>query len=322
MSFCDNKKYNSAISTLILILVIVVGVTALTSNVISICRSFCDKPKVERSYPQFEKLNEYIKNSGTLSDNEVLELIIRNQEAISEDRDNILADARQNTNDSIEKMTAELNFWVAIIAILGVLIPIALTFKSGQENKGLIESYITQSRDNDKQYRESLNFRVSQWDESVNDNRVEYNRLKKDIEDLERQLKIEMNLNSIASVRHTRLLEVNSDLRRVYHNFVADSVQEYIQQFEDVLQDRHKIRDRELRWKLVKITLQLYDVIRNLSLNQSGHTRPRYLDKAEEAVRQLLDVLIGSIIDARLVSERFREVRCHLRQILERIEEG
>ena len=233
-----------------------------------------------------------------------------------------MADARQNTNDSIEKMTAELNFWVAIIAVLGVLVPIALTFKTGQENKDVIQHYITQSKEGNKQYTESLNFRVTQWSQEVSSNQQEYEKLKKDIGELERELKIEMNLNSIASVRNTRLLEVNSDLRRVYHNFVSDSVQEYIQLFDDILRDRDIIRNRELRWKLVKMTLQLYDVIRNLSLNQSGHTRPRYLDRAEDAVRQLLGVLIGSVMDIGVIRERFCEVRGHLRQILERVEEG
>lgn len=322
MSFCDYKKCNSTISILILTLVIVVGVIAVISNGVSIYRSFTDRPKIEMDYPQFEKLNKYLNGEVNLTDREVLKLIIANQKAINKDRDNILADARQNTNDSIEKMTAELNFWVAIIAILGVLIPIAMTFKSGQENRDVIKDYITQSRNNDKQYKESLGFMVSQWRDSVYENRKEYDRLKKDILDLERELKIEMNLNSIASVRNTRLLEVNSELRRVYHNFVSDSVQEYIRQFDDVLHDRMKIRDRELRWTLVKMTLQIYDVIRNLSLNQSGHTRPRYLDRAEDAVRQLLDVLIGSIIDVQQIEGRFHEVKTHLRQILERIEEG
>ena len=321
MKCTDAKQWMSSIPYLIWSVVIIASVTLVISTVIFICRDFKTDPKQEVVYPQFEELDEYLNDESHLTKREVLKLIIQNQKALNNDHDDIMADARQNTNDAIEKMTAELNFWVAIIAILGVLIPIALTFKSGQENKTLVTDYISQSSKANKEYKQSLNYQVSQWEVKVNENIKEYECLKKDISNLERELKIEMNLNSISSVRHARLLEINSDLRRVYHNFVSDSVVEYISHFEEALRDSKKLRDNELRWKLIKMTLQLYEVIRNLSLSHSGHTRPRYLNRAEDAIRDLLGNLMVSVVNVREVGTRFRDVRAHIMEILQRIEE-
>lgn len=309
------------ISTLIISVVTVAATLMLISTGIYLCRAFGSTSKIEKSYPDFAVLDSVMAGKREMPDKEILRLIIDNQKAISGDRDNILADARQNTNDAIEKITAELNFWVAIIAVLGVLIPIALTFKGEKNGKETIDRYIAQASDKNNTYITHLNYRITQWSEKVDSNREEYDRLKAEINQLRQQLRVEADINSIASVRNNRLLEVNKDLRHAYFVFIEETVQEFIHNFETILSHCSSHLDKEQRWKLIKMTLLLFEVIRHLCLDHSGHTRPRYIHKGEEAVKKLLESLMNSIPNYNSVNEQFRNVRQHVAVILNRVGE-
>lgn len=69
----------------------------------------------------------------------ILESVVASQIMILKRQDDLVNDIRQETNNNIEKAHALLSFWVGILALLGVFVPLILQFKMHHYAKKDIE---------------------------------------------------------------------------------------------------------------------------------------------------------------------------------------
>lgn len=61
--------------------------------------------------------------------------ILKSQELVLNRQDVLVDDVRQETNNIINKMNGWLGFWIGIVALVGVFVPVALQFKLYRESK-------------------------------------------------------------------------------------------------------------------------------------------------------------------------------------------
>lgn len=61
--------------------------------------------------------------------------ILKSQELVLDRQDVLVDDVRQETNNLINKMNGWLGFWIGIVALVGVFVPVALQFKLYRESK-------------------------------------------------------------------------------------------------------------------------------------------------------------------------------------------
>ena len=93
-----------------------------------------------------------LRNSSILSKNEV-DRIINGQKIVMERQDAMVQDMRQESNNLINKMNGWLAFWLGIMAVIGVFVPVALQFKLYRER-----------RDEDLEYKEKLDERTNEFE--------------------------------------------------------------------------------------------------------------------------------------------------------------
>lgn len=81
-----------------------------------------------------------LQDSVSTVDKQDFERMLNAQTEIIKRQDALADDLRQETNNLINKFNGWIGFWLGIIAILGVIIPIALQFKLSKESKDEIQN--------------------------------------------------------------------------------------------------------------------------------------------------------------------------------------
>lgn len=119
---------------IILFLVIIIGIALISYSAIVIRNAH--NLRIERNEIDSLYIKKYLSLQNNLLISEpnyqydsIITKIIANQIDIIKEQDTLVNDLRQETNSNIDKINALLSFWVGIIALLGVFIPIALQFK-------------------------------------------------------------------------------------------------------------------------------------------------------------------------------------------------
>lgn len=74
-------------------------------------------------------LEELAKIKESNRPDSVLEAVVASQIMILKRQDDLVNDIRQETNNNLEKTHALLSFWVGVMALLGILVPLLLQFK-------------------------------------------------------------------------------------------------------------------------------------------------------------------------------------------------
>lgn len=64
-----------------------------------------------------------------------IDLFVRNQQLLLHRQDTLADDLRQESNNLINKTNGWLAFWITVMTITGVIIPLALNYKTSKENK-------------------------------------------------------------------------------------------------------------------------------------------------------------------------------------------
>lgn len=100
-----------------------------------------------------------------------LQNIVKGQELVIERQDALVQDLRQESNNLINKMNGWLAFWIGIIALLGVFIPIAMQFKLSHESQ---EEQKIRSREFEMQ-KEELHKTKKDLKEKIDDNLKRFN---------------------------------------------------------------------------------------------------------------------------------------------------
>lgn len=284
-------------------------------------------PPKAKDYPYFTDVDKKLSDTvNPVSDRELLRELWHNQRHIHNMQADLLADVRQETNNSLEKITSELNFWIAVLALIGVFVPIAITYKGERDYKIRLEENIKNSKDRIASYIGRLNLRISKWNERLVRNEEEYKKLsekltesQKAYHELHRQLDLEIDVCTLSSVHNNRFLENDRQTETAYRQLSDRTIRKFLRIFEETISDGNKIKDDDSKWSLTQMCMLYYDMLRNLTLDHSGPTRPRYLYAAEENIKRLIQELMKEIPDIGTVRNIFKDVKTTYYIALERM---
>lgn len=326
-NFCI-EKYLFRIS---IVVGIIVGVAAFSFIVLSIQKlteTQQHDSRVVRDYPYFTDIENRMKDT-TIDERTLIQELWNNQKNLDSMRTDLMSDIRQETNNNIDKVTSELNFWVAILAMIGVFVPIALTYKGERDFKDKFEKTEKFTKQRIDTYLSSTNYRLKEKEESIDKKIGEFNQweetfkeLKEKYDGLDEDLNLEMSLSSIASIRNNRILESNNDLKSAYLRLAIQPMKRFLRIFEKTLENKEALTSEETKWNLIKMSFQMYDILRNLTYDHSGPTRPRYLYQGEESVKKMIKELMNELPSMETVKSLLEDVKNNVRIIIERIQES
>lgn len=277
----------------------------------NIIQDYTSNNKPLRTYPNFQDIDE-LKKKKSYSDKEMIEIMWENQKVLNSRYDNILADIRQESNNTIEKVTAELNFWVAVLAFLGVLVPIAITFKGDKDLKDRFESKMNVHESRLNIFLKSAGHEIQGW----KDKYFEILSRGEEIDVMKEELELEMNSICLTSIRNNRLLESQSDLLRAQRILSHETIRKFLTFFEKEIFNNDNYRSPDKKWKLIKYSMQFYDMLRTLSIDFHGSTRPRYIIQAEDAAKKMIIVLMDEFPDEGTIKNQFAELLKRTKRIL------
>lgn len=75
----------------------------------------------------------------------ILSYVVANQLTIMKRQDDLINDIRQETNNNLDKINSMLTFWIGMLSLLGIFIPIALQFKLVNSSKYELERIRSES---------------------------------------------------------------------------------------------------------------------------------------------------------------------------------
>ncbi len=81
----------------------------------------------------------------------IISAVVANQLTIIKRQDDLINDIRQETNNNLDKTSSLISFWIGIIALLGVFVPLILQFRLYYIDKSLIHDM--ENKMNDEQIR-------------------------------------------------------------------------------------------------------------------------------------------------------------------------
>lgn len=226
-----------------------------------------------------------------LPEKEFREMIWNNQRALYAQQESHLADIRQETNNVIEKSNAWMSFWIAVLAFLGVLVPIALNHRAEKkrdedlvEFKDLLEKkYNALALQTRNQIKESTD-QESKREE-------EFKTLKEKEKSLQRQLEMQMCLSTLSSVRDNRLVPEDYDSKITFYNLTNRALESFDElvkiKFKD---DEYVFNDEEKRF-WVSVCVELYEIAMTIQLEGSGEVRTREVHKVSEEIKHTIRML-------------------------------
>lgn len=150
-------------------------------------------------------------------------------------QDQLTDDIRQETNNMINKMNGWLGFWMGVMAILGVFVPIALQLKLYRENR----DYDTKLRQDYKDELNRLRIEINNYKtECENVQRTEQAELKAE------RLKIETEINK-------RLTELEKEYKQTTEELKITQFTAIVRSFHNIV-DSPEINTKELRYQLLE----------------------------------------------------------------------
>lgn len=336
-------KYSGAIWSAVILLWIAICL-ACVSSIISTSKSLsrqarCDNDSTRIvSYPYFEDIDEQLKNNTfQRGDSGMIEELWKNQKYLYSQNDNLLADVRQETNNAIEKLTAELNFWIAILAFLGVLVPIAITHKGEREARNWLEKQESLMEKKESIYEDKIrtaiignSLKIKEWSDQKSkmmtdlsewkeETEEKLNSKEKEQEKLINALKIQRDVEMLTSIRNNRFIENDNDLKKAYNETARNLIESFLIYLNNQLQDYLKEKTKSNKQDLIRMSILLFDVINNVKLSHTDPSRPRILYQAEDAIKSFIKILLEGIPPASTLEKDFSEIMKYIGLVLNRL---
>lgn len=123
----------------------------------------CNKDALKDSLITRIKLrNDYLDNLDIHCDYEII-----NQSNLIKRQDELINDIRQETNNNLDKMSTWLSFWIAIMALLGTLLPIALSFIDHYRDEKLRDELSKRINDEIMRMKEDYSKQIDSSNQSI-----------------------------------------------------------------------------------------------------------------------------------------------------------
>lgn len=319
---------------LILVLIGLAGYNALF-NKSDVCEckksSAIGKEEFNAEYPYFADIDKKLEDTAIqIGDTCMIEELWNNQKYIYSQQDNLLADVRQETNNLIDKVTSELNFWVAVLAFLGVLVPIAITHKGEREARIWLEKKETIYEEKIRNSIIGIELKSKQLSELSSRSLSDLTRWRSDTEEkiaktnkeqkrLIQELRIQRDVDTLASIRNNRFIESDYELRKAYSETAILLIERFMSYFKINIENYSKTLDRKEKQDLTRMSMLFFDVLNNLKLNYTDPTRPRTLMMAEESVKNLIKELLVEMPDTETLQNQYAEIKKSVTRVLNKL---
>lgn len=339
----EGIKYSGAIWSAVILIWITICAACVSSIVYTakscsrdLCSS-CDSVRIIK-YPYFDDIDEQLKQKTlNLGDSQMIEELWKNQKYLYSQRDNLLADVRQETNNSIEKITSELNFWVAILAFLGVLVPIAITHRGEREARNWLEKQASLLEKKESIYDEKIrtaiagsSLKIKEWSEqrakilSDLSCRFDDTTNKLDCRDREQkklieELKLQRDVEMMTSIRNNRFIETESELRQAYNETARDLIKRFLLYLDNQIQNYIEDPEHSDKHDLTTMSILFFDVINNLKLSHTDPSRPRILYQAEDSIKELIKILLDVLPSKEAVQQIIGKVKINVGTVLNKL---
>lgn len=335
---CKNSSaYTFAIwlSNILLVIVICLAVISPICSSVKSCKrnsssSEASMKKIDNPY--FRDLDDQLqKNKNQQKANSlIIEELWKNQKYLYSERENILADVRQETNNSIEKITSELNFWVAILAFLGVLVPIAITHKGEKEARIWLEKKESIYDEKIRNSMVSINLKMKEWSDQKtkmledlsswqNKTNKDFQKQEKEQKSLIEELKLQRDVEMMTSIRNNRFIETDNELRKAYAENARLLIGKFLIYLDNQTKDYNKTPASDQKYKLMLMSTLFFDVINNLKMSHTEPSRPRILYQAEDAIKKYIKELLEVSPDSSILEQRYSEISKYIKALLNRM---
>lgn len=98
----------------------------------------------------------------------IVSTVAANQLVIIKRQDDLINDIRQETNNNLDKTNSLISFWVGIMALLGVFVPIILQFKIHHVAKSDIDKIKSEAETKVNEAEVKINDQIAKFDEWAN----------------------------------------------------------------------------------------------------------------------------------------------------------
>lgn len=226
----------------------------------------------------------------------VLDSIIARQSEIIERQESVIDDIRQETNNNLVKLDSWLSFWVAIMVVLGTILPIALSLYSWHKDEELRKQL--QQEVNDKVYDVTRKYRMEL-----------------------RQHAVENAAYAIRAGIRSSLLSTMGEGPRLMSKLLGDLNTNFNELCDNLLRRDNTLNEveagkieRQERLVLISVLTGISDSLDALSL-ESDIWNLREISSSRDDIRIILNLLADKPTDDPKVAVKLADLKTHLSNI-------
>ena len=187
-------------------------------------------------------------NDSSVMTRQEARAIIESQQLVIAHEDSLADDLRQETNNLINKMNGWLGFWMGIMALLGVFVPLALQFRLSKE-----------SRINEEKLEEKVQKKIQQ---------LEHEREK--LKELDFTVLVR-NFHNICDCEETKMFEIRSNLLSEIWAKIKNHVDLIIHRY---CNSKYNDGNRsDMKQQLTIVLIQVSNVLNQLLVLSKRHNR-------------------------------------------------
>ena len=194
-------------------------------------------------------------------------IIITNQQQIIKRQEELVNDIRQETNNNIDKISAWLAFWIAVVALLGVFVPFTFQLSVYRREQKIIKEHLTELANLKKQYETEHNTHCIKILARTFDCAIENNLIPKNIE------------------------------KPAFTSDFAREISELLKETFNKL-DSDLISKPRIRLQFISALLMINMMLLRISLN-ANHRLRRRIQTAQDTIEQTLELLNNNKYDLR-----------------------
>lgn len=212
-------------------------------------------------------------------------LVNANQAQILQRQADLVNDIRQETNNNLDKMAAWLSFWIAIIAIVGAVLPFAFQYFVMKREEAKF-------REMKREFQRTIDNKQRDFESKIEEFKAELDNFRCQLESLD--VKAYARSMIVAKENRVAFEESGSDIEHIYLARIRDEINDF----------RNRISEIH-NWNDTRVSLLTLIIGVDNYLTAISHTADRFhkrkIDKLKDRVRRFVSILVkaGSYADVK-----------------------
>lgn len=231
----------------------------------------------------------------------ILATVAANQLVVMKRQDDLINDLRQETNNNLDKTNSLISFWVGIMALLGVFVPIILQFKIHHIAKSDIDRIKSDAETEITAKLNQIDNKIAEFDKWAN-------KTKRDID----ILLYTNELNSIYLGAQYRLIPEINNRREVFGHIWQQSNEKFAYIIDYTFKDSDTSQNRA---QLMECLINVSATLRLIS-SETSRNRHRSVMEANNKVKEAMKVIYSrNYMNWQALHVTFEQLLSQLRSI-------